>query len=164
MSATGRLKDSPEFDQESLPLLLLLVLGLVLGLVGWLPFRAAPSVDVISHQYRWLAEPDRPAGVYRLPEPLSADATAVSSSSSMMANWGEAGPPYLAIFTFQPIAVNRADARTLRFLPGIGPTLSRRIVDYRTAHGPFRDPEELLLVHGIGPKTLAALHPLITID
>jgi competence protein ComEA len=57
--------------------------------------------------------------------------------------------------------VNRADLRTLQTLPGVGPVLARRIVGHREVYGPFRTPEELLRVSGIGSKRYARLHGLI---
>ncbi len=51
--------------------------------------------------------------------------------------------------------INRADAEALQALPGIGPTLARRIVAYREAHGPFRASGDLLRVPGIGAKRYA---------
>ncbi len=53
------------------------------------------------------------------------------------------------------IAINRATAAELERLPGVGPALAGRIVAYREAHGPFRSPQDLLAVSGIGEKTLA---------
>ncbi|MBQ3725297.1 MAG: helix-hairpin-helix domain-containing protein [Oscillospiraceae bacterium] len=60
------------------------------------------------------------------------------------------------------IDVNAADADTLTLLPGIGPVLGQRIVDYRETHGPYTAPEQLLQVQGIGPKTLEGLRDYIT--
>ncbi|MFU8819065.1 MAG: ComEA family DNA-binding protein [Desulfurivibrio sp.] len=71
-------------------------------------------------------------------------------------------PPHQAIFTFDPISLNRADQQTLAFLPGIGPTLARRIIEHRQVHGPFQSTDQLLQVPGIGPKTLERIHPLVS--
>ena len=59
--------------------------------------------------------------------------------------------------------INRADADALQALPGIGPALARRIVAYRAAHGPFRDPGDLRRVPGIGAKRYAGLQGRIRI-
>ena len=55
------------------------------------------------------------------------------------------------------ININTADIDTLCLLPGIGPVLAQRIIDYRTQHGPFSSLEELTLVEGIGAKRLEAI-------
>ncbi len=62
-----------------------------------------------------------------------------------------------------PLDLNRATAVELEKLPGIGPTLAARIVAWREAHGPFQSVEDLLLVPGIGPKTLEGLRDKVTV-
>ena len=62
------------------------------------------------------------------------------------------------------INVNTATLSQLDTLPGIGPVLAQRIIDYREAHGPFTSPAQLLLVEGIGEKRLAEIIGLITIE
>lgn len=56
---------------------------------------------------------------------------------------------------------NRAAAESLDRLPGVGPGLARRIVEDRERAGPFRRPEELTRVVGIGEKTAARLAPYL---
>ena len=53
-----------------------------------------------------------------------------------------------------PIDVNRATLDDLISLPGIGPALAQRIIDYRSEHGPFQSVDELERVSGIGPLTI----------
>lgn len=55
------------------------------------------------------------------------------------------------------IDVNRAPARELEALPGVGPALARRIVELRRRKGRLAGPEDLLEVRGIGPARLEAL-------
>ena len=62
-----------------------------------------------------------------------------------------------------PLDVNSASAEELAGLPGIGEVLAQRIVDYRTANGPFEAVEDLLSVSGIGEKRLTELEGRITI-
>jgi competence ComEA-like helix-hairpin-helix protein len=60
------------------------------------------------------------------------------------------------------IDLDRADAKELERLPGIGPALARRIVVDRAARGPFRAPQALLRVKGIGPRTLERIRPYLS--
>lgn len=60
--------------------------------------------------------------------------------------------------------VNRASSEMLEVLPGIGPTLARRIVAWRKAHSGFTSVEQLLEVRGIGDKRLEDIRPLIRVD
>ena len=63
----------------------------------------------------------------------------------------------------QKIDINRAEAWLLKALPGIGPTLAQRIVDYRQQNGPFHNTNELLNVAGIGTTTYEQIKHLITV-
>lgn len=54
-----------------------------------------------------------------------------------------------------PIALNRASAKELEALDGIGPVLAARIVSYRKVNGPFISVEDLLKVSGIGSAKFA---------
>lgn len=63
-----------------------------------------------------------------------------------------------------PLNLNTATAAELEQLPGIGPSLAARIVQYRQEHGPFRTVDALLLVSGIGPATLERIRGLVTAD
>jgi competence protein ComEA len=55
------------------------------------------------------------------------------------------------------VHLNSATEAELESLDGIGPALAQRIIDYRQAHGGFRNVEELDQVSGFGPARLAAL-------
>ena len=61
----------------------------------------------------------------------------------------------------RPVNVNRAGIEELINLPGIGPKLAKRIVEYRAKFGPFKKPEDLLEVKGIGPKKLQKMRPYL---
>ena len=60
------------------------------------------------------------------------------------------------------VDLNSASALELTRLPGVGPTLAQRIVQYRDAHGRFGSLEDLAQVRGIGPKTLHTLRDYVT--
>ncbi len=55
------------------------------------------------------------------------------------------------------IHINTADEKKLDELPGIGPVMAKRIVEYRNEHGPFGSVEDLAKVRGIGEEKVAKL-------
>lgn len=61
------------------------------------------------------------------------------------------------------VNVNTATEAELETLPGIGPALAGRIVEFRSSFGIFRDLSDLLMVRGIGPGKLEAIAPLATV-
>lgn len=61
------------------------------------------------------------------------------------------------------ININTATASLLLELPGIGPALAERIIEFRTTNGRFERPEDLMKVRGIGEKKYADLKSLITV-
>lgn len=62
-----------------------------------------------------------------------------------------------------PVNINTATAVELESLPGVGPVLAQRIIDYREENGPFESISELTMVSGIGISTLEELMDLITV-
>ncbi|HWQ35998.1 MAG TPA: helix-hairpin-helix domain-containing protein [Blastocatellia bacterium] len=59
------------------------------------------------------------------------------------------------------INLNTASARELMRLPGIGPTLAQRIVEHRHKHGPFRRPQDVIIVHRMNAKLYRRIAHLI---
>jgi len=66
--------------------------------------------------------------------------------------------------SLQKIDINRAEPWLLEALPGIGETLAQRIIDYRSANGPFQRIEDLLKVSGIGEATFENMKDFITVS
>jgi len=61
------------------------------------------------------------------------------------------------------IDLNTADATTLATIPGVGPTLAQRIVDFRSLNGPFASVDGLADVAGITASRLDAIEPSLTV-
>lgn len=80
---------------------------------------------------------------------------AVGSTS---ANSGVGIPGHTAL-----VNLNLADSAALDSLPGIGPALAQRIVDYRSANGGFRSIDDLGRVAGIGQALVAKLKNLVSL-
>jgi competence ComEA-like helix-hairpin-helix protein len=62
----------------------------------------------------------------------------------------------------RPVDVDRASASELEALPGIGPSLARRIVANRDSLGPFGAMDVLEAVKGVGPALVARIRPRVT--
>jgi competence protein ComEA len=62
-----------------------------------------------------------------------------------------------------PVNLNTATAAQLDALPGIGPVLAQRIVDYRTQQGRFTSVDQLDDVPGIGPALYGRLSGSVTV-
>jgi len=62
------------------------------------------------------------------------------------------------------ININTATAAQLDSLPGIGPVYAQRIIDYRSANGPYTSLEQIQNVKGIGPKTYEKFKDKITVQ
>lgn len=72
-------------------------------------------------------------------------------------------PSGSAVAAGGPVDLNSADAGALDALPGIGPALAQRILQWRGAHGRFTSVDELGEVSGIGDATLERLRPLVRV-
>ncbi len=60
------------------------------------------------------------------------------------------------------VNINTASAEQLATLPGVGPKLAARILEYRQKSGAFKSPQELMNVQGIGEKNFQKIQPHLT--
>ncbi|MCX7845001.1 MAG: helix-hairpin-helix domain-containing protein [Dictyoglomaceae bacterium] len=65
------------------------------------------------------------------------------------------------VFSNNKININFASEKELENLPGIGPSLAKKIVEYREQNGPFKSLEDLEKVRGIGKKKIEQIKDLI---
>jgi competence ComEA-like helix-hairpin-helix protein len=59
------------------------------------------------------------------------------------------------------ININTASIENLQTLPGIGPKLAARIIAHRQKHGPFKRPQDLIIVRGMSAKKFRPIAHLI---
>ena len=97
--------------------------------------------------------------------PLGTDSADFSGVAALLdASRGsrdEAQRRSLPLASNERIDPNTAGEEELDRLPGVGPSVARRIVQVRQDRGSFRVPADLLSVHGLGPVTLARIRPFL---
>ena len=62
-----------------------------------------------------------------------------------------------------PVNLNTATVEQLATIPGVGPKMAERIIDYRQKNGGFKKVEDLMNVSGVGEKSFLKMKPLITV-
>ena len=64
----------------------------------------------------------------------------------------------------QCVNINTARAEELMALPGVGAVKAQRIIQHRERHGPFRRPEEIIIIDGFSERRYRALAGLICVE
>ena len=88
----------------------------------------------------------------------------VNTAGLSTANSGTSGLVGSSSSNNGKININTADKEELDKLPGVGPALADRIIQYRTEHGAFVTPEDLQNVSGIGTKTYEKMAAQVTVS
>lgn len=65
--------------------------------------------------------------------------------------------------TAPKLDLNKADQHKLQVLPNVGPTVAKRIIQYRQQHGDFKSVKQLKNIKGVGQKTLQDLKQLVRV-
>ncbi len=94
---------------------------------------------------------DGDRGLFSFSTATAAHTTVAPTSTNTVAPAGEL------------IDLNTATVEQLDTLPGIGPVLAQRIVEFRTAYGSFGSVDDLLSVSGIGQKLLDDIRHLVAV-
>lgn len=95
--------------------------------------------------------------------PTATPGTAASASEEeKLIEEDPSGPQ--EVLVEKSVNLNTATLEELDRLPGVGPAIAQRIIDYREQNSGFYDIEELMDVSGIGEKTFAKLEPYITVE
>jgi len=117
-------------------------------------------VAVLLAAGTWLSQFGASAPPFPLPPAARAVTPSVSEDAASQ-SVGAVGSPVEDQRLPNRLDLNAADVEALQTLPGIGPSLAKRIVAEREQNGPFRTAEDLLRVPGIGPKRWQRILPLV---
>lgn len=103
----------------------------------------------------------REPGAARAGVPLAALQASPVGDAGGAAPVGETTP---RVSIARRINVNTASAAELELLPGVGPAIAQRIVEFRETRGPFRTLNDLDRVSGIGPRLIERLRDKVTLE
>jgi competence protein ComEA len=90
-------------------------------------------------------------------------ARALTDGEQLVISSGASSAVYEGVMTSSLISLNQASSSQLEDLPGVGPALAGRIIDWRETNGGFKAKEDLLNVAGIGDKLFASVKDLVTL-
>ncbi|NND73160.1 MAG: helix-hairpin-helix domain-containing protein [Rhodothermales bacterium] len=89
------------------------------------------------------------------------DSGAVDSTVGIPAELPSSTDAYESVVT--TVNINSANLEELTVLPGIGPAMAQRIIDYRDRFGPFKNKTELTAIRGIGAKTFERIKDRVSV-
>ena len=126
------------------------MLAMTLGVVWWIGWEVPHTIQrpAVTHAASFSSETSAIVSA----APADATIPSVKESDTHSTSNG-----------LQRVDLNRATVADFDQLPGVGPVLARRMVDYRKSVGRFHAVEDLRGVKGIGTKKLARLKPFVTV-
>ena len=94
---------------------------------------------------------------------MMAAIAAIALGAITLSAQAKAPAPKPAATAAAPVNLNTATAEQLAAIPGVGPKMAERIIDYRQKNGGFKKVEDLMNVSGVGEKSFLKMKPHITV-
>ena len=140
-------------------LIKLSMLALTIGVVYWIGWTVPNTATRVTYS-EVQSDPERESGLppANVNTPGSASSVSTLAASSHPIPSGVGGRQERA-----KLDLNRANAQELEGLPGIGPVLAERIIEYRNSGKTFRTIDDLRAVKGIGKKKFEQIRTLVTV-
>lgn len=141
----------------------ILVTGEVIS-PGVYSFSKKPSLSQIIHKCRGLTSKLKDlAWDSSLPEIKKDMRLAIGTKNGrIFVSSGRMQPEYKITLQI-PISINSSSVKELEAIPYIGPSIAKRIINYRSIHGPFKSKEEIMKVKGIGKIRFSQVESFIEI-
>lgn len=127
------------------------------GLLNGADTSAISMASVLSDADQIIVPPERPTPAPQATSP--AIRTPVAGQGGLEATAVTLLPTAITV----RIDINNASAIELELLPGVGPAIAQRIIDYRLQHGPFSTVEELAEVSGISPRMVEEMRSMLSL-
>jgi competence protein ComEA len=99
----------------------------------------------------------------KIPTALLLVLTLALAGAATLLSAAPSAAPKAAASEARPIDINTADSAAFESVPGIGKSLSQRILAFREKNGAFQSVDDLLKVPGIGEKSIQKLRPYLTV-
>ncbi len=135
----------------------LLVIGIVMRFLPW----GLPSIESFEVGESIIVANESPLTVFQ--DSVVADDKLVSKNDAALQIQPKKEPKKRKNAAL-PVHINTASVDELCALNGVGPKLAEKILGVREANGPFKTPEDLKKVPGIGKKKLEKLLPGVIFD
>ena len=155
----------PEDRQADMIYLLLVFVAFVVAVMVLISIYSTKPINIYVVSETPVQEPSA-AALEGAAAAVGSDLTEEPPARSVPEDFFEAASEagLREVLVERSIDINRADREELEKLPGIGPVLAERIIEYRASYGDFIEIEEIMEVSGIGEGIFSKIRDFIIVS